>query len=90
MKKFNLNPIYVNKFMHQNKANYIDCIDGCLIDHLMVSTKRGYMALIETYATPNSSTYTVYFSTDENEIYDVWAPYEKQYHEYLKSIGEID
>ena len=90
MKKFKLNPIYVNKFMHQNKANYIDCIDGCLIDHLMVSTKRGYVSLIETRATPNGSTYTEYFSPDENEIYDVWAPYEKQHHEYLKSIGLID
>ena len=67
----------IDKLMHQNKAEYIDCIEGCLLDNLLISTKRGYIALMETYQNSNSSIYTLNFSTDSNEIYHLWENLER-------------
>ena len=67
----------IDKLMHQNKAEYIDCIEGCLLDNLLLATKRGYIALIETFATTNSSVYTLYFSTEETAIYKIWENLER-------------
>lgn len=54
----------LNKWMHQNNGEIIDAIEGTLLDSLLISTKRGTALLLETYETPNSSTYTLYFSTN--------------------------
>ena len=67
----------VDKLIHQNKAECIDVIEGCLLDSLLMATKRGYIALIETFATTQSSTYTLYFSTDSGDIYEIWESLER-------------
>ena len=62
----------LNKFLHQNKADVVDAIDGVLLDSFLLTTERGYMVLKETYLNPNASIYTVYFSTDSDKIYSIW------------------
>lgn len=62
----------LNKFLHQNKADIVDAIDGVLLDSYLLVTARGYMVLKEAYLNPNASNYTVYFSTDSRKIYDIW------------------
>lgn len=50
------------KWMHQNKAEYTgDFVEGCLLDNFVVETRRGFAAIYEQYATPNSSVYRVEF-----------------------------
>ena len=62
----------IGKLIKQNCGEVIDCIEGCLLDDLLVSCKRGMMALLETYQNAWQSVYTVYFSTNESEIWDLW------------------
>lgn len=54
----------LEKLLYQNRGEIIDCTEGCLIDNLLIETKRGYMALIETYVNCWTSNYTMYFSRD--------------------------
>lgn len=58
----------LDKLIYQNKGEIIDCTEGCLLDNLLIETKRGYMALIETYETCWTSYYTLYFSRDFDRI----------------------
>ena len=58
----------LEKLIYQNKGEIIDCVEGCLLDNLLIETKRGYMALIETYETCWTSYYTLYFSRDYNTV----------------------
>lgn len=77
MKKYRLNHFNVDKVIFQNKADVLDCIEGCLLDDLLLITKRGYMALLETYATQNSSVYTMVFSKNPKEINEIWEKRER-------------
>lgn len=72
MKQYKLNPGILDKFIYQNKAEIVDCIDGVLLDDLLFYTRRGMIALFETYVNSNMSDFTVYFSTDTGEIWDLW------------------
>lgn len=68
----------LEKILYQNKVSdfdYIDCFEGCLLDSLFVATKRGYMAILETFVNCWSSCYTIHFSESENEIYSIWEKY---------------
>lgn len=52
----------MNKWLHQNKAQYTGAYcEGCLLDNFMVETKRGVAAIYEHYLNPNSSDYLVKF-----------------------------
>ena len=62
----------LEKLLYQNKGEIIDCVEGCLLDNLLIETKRGYMALIETYKTCWTSYYTLYFSRDFNRVQTVF------------------
>ena len=62
----------LEKLIYQNKGEIIDCVEGCLLDNLLIETKRGYMALIETYETCWTSYYTLYFSRDFNRVQTVF------------------
>ena len=62
----------IEKLLHQNQAEYREIIEGCLIDNYLVQTRRGYMAILETYVNCWTSCYTVYFSTNPHQINEVW------------------
>lgn len=56
------------KLIHQNKGEIIDCIEGCLLDNLLIETKRGYIALLEKPVTCWTSEYLLTFSEDFQEV----------------------
>lgn len=61
-KTFYLNPQALEKWLHQNKAEYTGKFaEGVLLDSFVVQTKRGYAALIERATTEWTSAYTVIF-----------------------------
>lgn len=75
---FNLDPMNLDKWMHQNKASYTgEYREGNLIDSFILSCKRGYAALYETYSNEWNSTYTVEFMPYKYgggcEIFNRWA-----------------
>lgn len=78
MKKHELWPRNVmaqlETIVNENNAVIEDCIEGCLLDHLLYVTESGYIAFIETYVNSNMSTYTVYETADVNEIEAIWDP----------------
>ena len=62
----------LEKLIKQNKGEILDIIEGSLIDNFLITTKRGYIALIETYMNCWSSYYTLNFCKNPNEIYALW------------------
>ena len=72
IKSYRMNGYNVEKFIHQNDAEIIDGVDGCLLDDILLYARRGLIAIFETYVNPNLSAYTVHFSTDADEIYRLW------------------
>ena len=68
----NCNINNLDKFIHQNRGEIIDFLDGCLIDNFLIATKRGYIALLENYVNCWTSNYKLIFSTNMQEIYSIW------------------
>lgn len=62
----------IDKLIKQNDGEVIDCIEGCLLDDMLVECKRGLMAILETYINPNMSGYRIYFSNDRDEVWKLW------------------
>lgn len=63
------------RWMHQNGAEYAGpYVDGVLLDSFVVSTRRGYAAIYETYRNEWTSTYTVTFQPGSAP--DVWKEWE--------------
>ena len=63
---------FVDKLLHQNNGEVIDIVEGSLLDDLLIATKRGYIAMMETHQNSNSSVYTMYFDTDIENIYRIF------------------
>ena len=66
------------KFIEENQAEIIDIIEGCLLDNYLLSTKNGYIAMIETYVNSWTSCHTIYKSTDSGEIDEIWNILERE------------
>lgn len=49
------------RWLRQNKAEIIDCAEGCLLDNTIYACKRGTAFVFEEYETTNSSRYRVHF-----------------------------
>jgi len=71
MKIYRLSAGDLEKFLHQNKVEVIDCIEGCLLDNLLCCTRRGVILLQEHYINEWSSDYMVYFAPygSDDDIY---------------------
>lgn len=68
MTKINLQAGQLDKFLHQNGANIIDEIEGCLLDNLLCYTKHGAtMAIYERYINCWTSGYYIEISKDKEE-----------------------
>ena len=77
VKTYKFGAMRYEKWMQQNDGEVIDIVEGCLLDSLMVNTRRGVALLMETYINSNSSNYTLYFAAknDRNAIdtlFDMW------------------
>ena len=67
MTKFKMKPASLYKWMAQNKAEYTgNCFYGSLLDNFIVSTKRGYAAIYESYVNAWTSQYEVVFAPYKN------------------------
>lgn len=66
VRKFYLNPCCFGMWMHQNDADYLDIIEGTLLDSCIVSTKRGYAFISEHFVNTNQSNYLVTFVDRHN------------------------
>lgn len=64
---------FIDKLLHQNSGTVIDCIEGCLLDDLLIETRRGFLAIMETFQNANSSIYTMYFDKDFETINNVFT-----------------
>ena len=65
----------------QNASECIDCVEGCLLDNLVMACKRGTAFLFEEYANEWTSRYHVYFipykEQDSNGDYSrLWDRFE--------------
>ena len=81
MKKYKCDVLNLDKFIHQNKAEIIDSVEGSLIDNYLLATKRGFIGLFETYCTCWTSNYTLIFSKD-------LAPLQEQFNKLERDIEE--
>lgn len=77
--KFSLNPSELEKWMHQNKAEYSGSfIDGCLLDNFVVMTKRGFAAFYEHYVNGWTSDYIVEFEPSTAQtVWRRWYDFEE-------------
>ena len=60
-----------------------DAVDGSLLDNYLLYTSNGYIAVVETYETSNSSVYTV-CSGNDDEIISLWDEIKERKEEYEK------
>ena len=71
MTQFHIRGSDLEKWMHQNKAEYTgNFVEGCLLDNFVVATKRGFAALYEHPLNEWSSDYIVEFEPGVAQI--VW------------------
>lgn len=61
MTKGILKDLSLEKFLYQNAGEIADCVEGCLLDNLLVYARRGVLAIYEKPETPNSSVYSFVF-----------------------------
>jgi len=60
----------------------IDCLDGCLIDSLLIDTGAGILACYETYQNEWSSIYKCeYQKHPANDVWKHWEAFSTAYHE---------
>ena len=75
MDKFRYNGS-IEEMEEEYRGEVIDCVEGCLIDSVLIETLDGYIALIETFCITWTSNYTCYIGGDE--VYDVWEDFRDQ------------
>ena len=88
-----LNPLHLNKWMHQNGAVYTgNFFPGVLLDNFILDCKRGYAFVYEHYLNPNSSDYLITFFPykkikKESVSYDrLWCEFLIKEEEYIQEI----
>lgn len=82
IKVFRVNDL--GKWMHQNEAEHTEwAFEGCLLDNFMLKCKRGWCAVYERYATPNSSVHEFHFAaySDEDAVQALWEKFVERYEE---------
>ena len=80
MTRFYLDPKHLEKWMHQNAAEYTgDFIEGCLQDNFIVWTKNGVAAFYEHYQNAWSSDFYVEFERGAgDEVWTNWYLFENK------------
>ena len=69
------------KKLPEDKIEYIDGLEGSLIDDLFVSIPGGYLVCLETYENTQSSIYTVrhYTKKESETAFKEWETYKENY-----------
>lgn len=78
MNTFYMNCAELDKWIHQNRAQYTgDFVDGCLLDNFVLSCKRGFAAVYEHYLNPGQSNYRVEYGVgDAKKVWERWYQFE--------------
>lgn len=72
---FEIQPCNMEKWLYQNSADCMECVEGCLLDNFIVATKHGYAAIYEVYKNEWTSAYYVEFQ--RGIAPEVWARWYK-------------
>ena len=72
----------MHKWLHQNKAEAIDCVEGCLVDNVVYMCKHGVAFTFEKYLNSCASQHLVRFYryTEKaaiNKEWDLWDALKK-------------
>ena len=74
------NPGYIENLLKEKSGEIIDCIEGVLLDSILIDSAAGYIAIMDTFVNSNMSIYTVYTAeneTDNAAIFEMWGKYEQ-------------
>lgn len=82
VKRFYIGSCDLGKWLHQNKADLtfdiipLDYVDGCLLDNMLVETKRGIAAIYEHYLNCWTSDYLVEWQAGNGEkVFNNWKKF---------------
>lgn len=77
--KFRISPKNLEKWMHQNEAEYTGAfVEGCLLDNFVLACKRGFAAVYEHYLNCWSSDYLIEFQPGAaQEVWKNWYRFEE-------------
>ena len=76
VREFILSPKQLDKWMHQNKAQYTGAFfDGSLLDNFILQCKRGFAAVYEKYLNCWSSAYRVVYAKESKDIDNLFADF---------------
>ena len=80
IKEYKFGDMTIEKWMHQNSAIVEDFLDGCLLDNMLLQTRRGVAFVKETVLNTWSSTYTLYFAAYKDAgavdaVYNMWSEF---------------
>ena len=80
IKEYRFGAITIDKWMYQNSAFVEDFLDGCLLDNMLLQTRRGVAFVKETVLNTWSSTYTLYFAAYKDAdavdaVYNMWSEF---------------
>lgn len=70
----------LDTWIKQNNGEYIDCIEGCLLDNYVIACKRGTAFIYERYLNSNSSGYECYFvpnNAPNDVLNEFWDEFEQ-------------
>ena len=79
MTTFRIGPADLEKWMHQNEAEYTGAFaPGCLLDNFVLACKRGFAAFYEHYLNCWSSDYLVEFEPGPAQgVWKNWYEFEE-------------
>ena len=77
-------------FLQAVNGDYIDCLEGTLLDDLLIYGNNGYIAMFETYQNSNCSIYTIYEPETEKDNNDITALWDNRMQTREKQYREIE
>ena len=80
IKEYRFESMTIDKWIHQNSAIVEDFLDGCLLDNMLLQTRRGVAFVKETFINTWCSTYTLYFAAYKDRdavdaVYNMWSEF---------------
>ena len=85
IKEYRFESMTIDKWIHQNSAIVEDFLEGCLLDNMLLQTRRGVAFVKETFINTWCSTYTLYFAAYKDRdavdaVYNMW-------YEFADAVG---
>ena len=80
IKEYRFESMTIDKWIHQNSAIVEDFLEGCLLDNMLLQTRRGVAFVKETFINTWCSTYTLYFAAYKDRdavdaVYNMWSEF---------------